>query len=138
MTLFSLASTQRVKSSMFAVLILVALTLCAWPEARIFAADFPDNERSVSGTVVPSRGTTPGPSLSQTKPAPQPWSDNANSRSLAAQPDQRCTMLRKRYAQSQACFARFRMKNHGLRPGAFKQCKQMKDPSSDCGPPVNP
>jgi hypothetical protein len=44
-----------------------------------------------------------------------------------------CATRRKRYAQSEACFARFRMKNRGLRPGAFKHCKQMKDPAGDCG-----
>jgi hypothetical protein len=121
---------------LFFAQVLVAILLSAWPAARTFAADRPDNDRSVSSTAVPSSGTTPGPSFSMQNRALQPSNVNASARGLPAQSDKRCVLLRKRYARSEACFARYRMKNGGLRPGAFKHCKQMKDPSSDCEPPT--
>lgn len=48
----------------------------------------------------------------------------------------RCATLRKAYAQSQVCFAHYRLKNGGLRPGAFRHCKQIKNPSVQCGSAV--
>lgn len=85
---------------------LFAMTLCAWPGSQTFAAVPPENYRSVPGSV----------SLSDPR-----------------QRSARCANLRKAYAQSEACFARYRRKNGGLRPGAFQRCKQLKDPSSECG-----
>lgn len=124
------------KRLMLTVLVLVSMMICAWPGTQTFAADLPENERSVPGTVLPSSGSTPGPGVSPEMQTSSPSSANAAPRSAAAQRDRRCATLQKMYAQSEACFARYRMKNHGLRPDAFQRCKQMKDPSSDCGPAV--
>jgi hypothetical protein len=129
---------SRRKRLMVPILVAAAMMICAWPAARTFAADLPDNERSVQGTMVPSSGSTADPGISPTKRTSIPSSASADPLSRAAQPDERCAILRKKYAKSEACFARYRMKNHGLRAGAFQRCKQMNDPSSDCGPPVIP
>ena len=56
----------------------------------------------------------------------------AGSLSGPAAPD--CAALRKRYAASQACFAPYRLANGGLRPEAFKKCRNMPDPALTCGP----
>ncbi len=87
--------------------------------------------RSVSGTVVPGSGTTGGskvlPARNSAPPAPV-------AGSLSGAPEAgRCATLRKRYAQSQACYQRFRLKNGGLRPGASKQCKPVENPATKCG-----
>lgn len=120
------------------VLILVLMTIWAWPGSQIFAADLTESDRSVSGTAVPSSGMTPGPSVSPQKQVSPPSSANAAPLSGAVQSDRRCAILQKRYALSEACFAQYRMKNRGLRPGAFQRCKALKDPSSECGPAVLP
>ncbi|MEO7056008.1 MAG: hypothetical protein ABI281_02800 [Caldimonas sp.] len=95
------------------------------------AQNVPDDGRSVSGTVTPSTGTTAGSKVVQTKKsvAPVPAAG-----SLSGSPEAgRCAALRKRYAQSQACFQQFRLKNGGLRPGASRHCKSIKNPSTTCG-----
>lgn len=112
------ATARCHRHPVLAVLVVGAMTICAWPGLQTFAADLSVGTRSVPGTVVPSTGTT--------------------AVSDPAQPDGRCAVLRKRYAQSEACFARYRMKNRGLRPGAFQHCKQLKDPSAECGPAIVP
>ncbi len=91
----------------------------------------PDDGRSVSGTVTPSTGTTAGSKVVPTRKsdAPAPAAGSLSGSPKAG----RCAALRKRYAQSQACFQRFRLKNGGLRPGASEQCKSIKNPSTKCG-----
>jgi hypothetical protein len=100
------------------------------------AADPVQDGRSTPGTVVPSSGTTAGARIPDAAPA-QRSGRNAGSLSgpASAQGD-RCAVLRKRYAQSQACFERFRLKNGGLRPGASRQCKQIQNPAVKCGSEV--
>lgn len=130
------ALAPRPGANLLFVLVLAAILLGAWPAALTFAANQPDHNRSMPSPIGSGGGTTPGPSFSMQNRALQPSTVNASPRGLPAQSDKRCVLLRKRYARSEACFARYRMKNGGLRPGAFKHCKQMKDPSSDCGPPT--
>jgi hypothetical protein len=112
------AAAKRVRRPVLAALVVFAMTTFTLPASQTFAADPPWGARSVPGTVVPSTGTT--------------------ALGGAGQRDGRCAVLQKRYAESEACFARYRMKNHGLRPGAFQHCKQLKDPSAGCGPAVAP
>jgi hypothetical protein len=128
-----LAAANHGSLPALSVLILVAMTLCAWPGSQILAADRIDNDRSVHGS-----GTTAGPGAEQQNRTSLPSSPNAGSLSDPSQGDARCATLRKRYAQSEACFARYRMKDGGLRPGAFQRCEQLDDPSSECGSGVVP
>jgi hypothetical protein len=127
------AAANRGRRSALPILVLVAMTICAWPGSRTFAADRPENDRSVIGSMARSSGTTDGPSVSPQKRTSSPSSSNADSLSDPRQSSGRCATLRERYAQSEACFARYRMKNRGLRPGAFQRCTQLKDPSTECG-----
>lgn len=108
--------------------VLLAVMIGAWPGAQTFAADEPKQE--FGSRTATGLGVSP-----ETQPAP-PSSSGAGSPSRTGQRGARCTMLRKRYARSEACFNRYRMKNHGLRSGAFQRCEQLKDPSSECGPVV--
>jgi hypothetical protein len=120
-------------------LVLVAMTVCAWPGAQTFAADQPEIDRSVPGSMMRGSGTTAGAAVSEQGGASS-VSSLSKGRFLSG-PGQRagrCGILRKRYAQSQACFAHYRMKNGGLRPGAFQRFKQLKDPSSECPSVVVP
>lgn len=102
------------------------------------AAANPSDERSVPGAVRPSTGTTSGSKALPQEAATQRPSSAATAGSLSGPPagSSRCAILRKTYAQSQTCFAHYRLKNGGLRPGAFKHCKQMKNPSLQCGSAV--
>ena len=129
----SLAAANRGRRPALPVLVLVAMTLCAWPGSQILAADRTDNDRSVTGS-----GTTAGARVAPQNRTSLPSSSNASSLSGLSQSDGRCATLRKRYAQSEACFARYRIKDGGLRPGAFQQCKQLEDPSRECGSGVVP
>ncbi len=99
------------------------------------AADTVNDGRSVPGTVVPSSGTTAGSKALEPAQTPQPR-PNAGSLSGPEPGNGRCAALRRRYAQSQACFERFRLHNGGLRPGASKHCRQIKNPSLQCGSQV--
>lgn len=124
-------AAARAVHPVLAALALVAITFCASPGSQAFAA--PEGARSVPAAVVPSTGTTATPSVSaQGRASPHP-SSLSGSLSGSGQAHGRCARLREQYAQSQACFARYRMKNRGLRPGAFQHCKQLKDPSMKCG-----
>ncbi len=96
------------------------------------AADTVNDSRSTPGTVVPSTGTAGGTRAVEPVQPPQPRS-NAGSLNGPASDNGQCAALRKQYAQSQACFERFRLQNGGLRPGASKHCKQIKNPSLQCG-----
>ncbi len=108
-----------------------AVSLLSLMPVRGSAQGVPSDGRSVSGTVIPSTGTTEG---SKTVPAKRPAAPAPVAGSLSGSPEAgRCAALRKRYAQSQACFQRFRLKNGGLRPGASQQCKSIKNPSTKCG-----
>jgi hypothetical protein len=129
---------NRARRPAFPVSLLVAMTICASLGSQTFAADRSYNDRSVAGPVVPGSGTTAGSGISPRKRTSPLSPFNASSLRGAGQPDERCAALRKRYAQSEACFAHYRMKNHGLRPGAFQRCKQLKDPSWECGSAVVP
>jgi len=93
-----------------------------------------DDGRAVSGTVIPSSGTTAGskavaPVHSAT---PAPVAGSLSGPSGIGQ----CATLRKRYAQSQSCYQHYRLKNGGLRPGGAKHCKQIENPSVKCGSEV--
>ena len=116
--------------------ILVSMAIWEWPGSQIFAADLTESDRAVSGTAVPSGVMTPDASVFPQRQISPPLSANATPLTGAAQSDSRCVILQKRYALSEACFAQYRMKNRGLRPGAFQRCEACKDPSSGCGPAV--
>jgi hypothetical protein len=97
---------------------LIALGMMAGLPAG--AADPPIDDRSTPGTVVPSTGTTAAASS-----GPVSRGDSAA-----------CAALRKQYAQSQVCFGRYRLANGGLKPQAFKHCREIQDPAVKCGPAV--
>ncbi len=102
------------------------------------SAATPSDDRSVPGSVVPSTGTTSG-SMAPSRDAAAPRaSSEPTAGSLSPPPadSNRCANLRKAYARSQACFAHYRLKNGGLQPGAFKHCREMKNPSLQCGSAV--
>jgi hypothetical protein len=135
----SKAAVNRARRPALAMMVLVAMTIGAWPGLQAFAADPPEAARSVPGSVAPSTGMAPGPGPGASpKKRTSPSSSSASSLSGSGQGDARCATLRKRYAESEACFARYRMKNRGLRPGAFQHCKQLIDPSMECGSVVVP
>ena len=46
-----------------------------------------------------------------------------------------CAELQRRYLESQACFAPYRLANGGLDAEAFRHCSEVKDPSPRCGLP---
>lgn len=103
------------------------------------AADRPSNERATPGTVVPGTGTTAvqdPPDRSRTPP-PGPRDTVVPGAAIVGQGDSAaCAALRKQYAQSQACFARYRLANGGLKPQAFKQCREIQNPAVKCGSAV--
>ena len=45
-----------------------------------------------------------------------------------------CAARRKLYLDSQACFERYRLANGAVRQSAFKKCRNVVDPSPQCGP----
>ena len=47
-----------------------------------------------------------------------------------------CAALRRRYAESQACFSRYRLKNGGLKPEAYERCREIANPALKCGSAV--
>jgi hypothetical protein len=97
------------------------------------AADPPDGARATPGSVVPSTGTTASaPPLAPTRAASAVRPKTAGSLSPPPPPD--CAALRARYAQSQACFAPYRLANGGIKPEAYKRCREMPDPALTCGP----
>jgi hypothetical protein len=46
-----------------------------------------------------------------------------------------CAERQRRYLQSQACFAPYRLANGGLDAEAFRHCTEVQDPSPRCGLP---
>ena len=45
-----------------------------------------------------------------------------------------CAARRKAYLQSQACFEHYRLANGAVRQGAYQKCRNVVDPSPQCGP----
>ncbi len=123
---------------------LFVLAVGATPWAGGFAADSVSGARSVPGTVVPSTGTTGGARALEPAPWLRPVPPANTSKTAGSLSGTRsigtdsaaCTALRRTYAQSQACFAPFRLANGGLRPEAFRRCKQIENPSVKCGSAV--
>jgi hypothetical protein len=102
------------------------------------AAEPPTHARSTPGSVVPSSGTTAA-SAPQGGLRPARASEAARGRtagSLSGPPARDCDALRRRYAQSQACFAPYRLANGAVRPEAFERCREMPDPALTCGPAI--
>lgn len=125
---------NRVHRPTFPVLLLVAIMVCTWQESQSFAAAAYYSDRLVADSAAPSSGVAADSSTAlRERTSPPPSFDAGSLRGPG-----RCATLRKRYAQSEACFARYRMKRRGLRPGAFQHCKQLKDPSWECGSVVVP
>lgn len=128
--------TNRSMPQSLAALLLVAMTVGAWPVSQGVAAPRPASDRSSPGSEMNGSGTAAGHAAAQQAQSTLAPS-RANARSLnGSGGSRRCAALQKRYAQSEACFARYRMKNRGLEPGAFQHCKQLKDPSVKCGSSV--
>jgi hypothetical protein len=85
---------------------------------------------------VPSTGTTAIPPDPAEPPAPATSAARSTKTagSLNGPSAADCTVLRKRYAESQACFAPYRLANGGLKPEAYKRCREIADPALKCGP----
>lgn len=73
-------------------------------------------------TSVPNE-PRPVPAAAQ-HPKPAPAAQSAN-----------CAELQRRYLQSQACFAPYRLANGGMDAEAFRHCTEVQDPSPRCGLP---
>jgi len=102
------------------------------------AADPSSGARATPGSVVPSSGTTAA-SAPESVPRSARTARAASGKtagSLSGPPPVDCTALRRRYAQSQACFSPYRLANGGIKPEAFKRCREMADPALVCGPAV--
>lgn len=101
------------------------------------AADPPGDARATPGSVVPSSGMA---ASSVPRSAERPARKASAARpgrtagSLSGPPPPDCAALRRRYAQSQACFAPYRLANGGIKPEAYKHCRDMPDPALTCGP----
>jgi hypothetical protein len=55
--------------------------------------------------------------------------ESATKSTGGAEGDRRaCEEQKKRFMESQACFAKFRLANGGLRPEAFQHCTEVKQP----------
>jgi hypothetical protein len=136
-----LSIANRPDWRLFSTMVLVAIAIFTGYGSLAFAADPADpadSRRSLMGTKVPSSGTTANLSVSPQKQMAFPSSIKDIGKNNRGKTEERCTTRRKRYAQSEACFAHYRMKNRGLRQGAFQRCKQLKDPSWECDPVVVP
>jgi hypothetical protein len=119
-------------------LAMVVMLFCAWPALDSFATDGRDSSRSgYPAVVLENGGMNQSPDLPRELNAP-PTSSNTRAPRGLQKSSSRCAALRKKYAKSEACFAKYRMINRGLRSGAFKQCRQVKDPSSECGSTAAP
>ena len=70
------------------------------------------------------------PASQAAAPATRP----ATAGSLSGSPKNDCAALRARYMKSQACFEHYRLANGGLKREAFKHCRNVVDPSPNCGP----
>ena len=53
-------------------------------------------------------------------------------------PESDCATLQRLFAESQECFAPYRMDNGAVRPEAFEKCTELPDPSPKCGIPTIP
>jgi hypothetical protein len=128
------AYVSRTTRFVLPALVLIAMTICAWPGSQAFAADDLEVNQSVLGPLVPGTELVLDSIVSpQARTSVAPSSSDATSLSRLEQAAEQCAVLRKKYAQSEACFAHYRMQNRGLRAGAFQRCKQLKDPSVECG-----
>ncbi len=123
-------STRRRQRALTLAVFFVTAAALSTPSV---AADVVNDGRSTPGTIVPSSGTTGGARALTPARAPQPRTNAGSLSGPGSGSTGRCMALRKRYAQSQACFERFRLHNGGLRPGASKHCKEIKNPSLQCG-----
>jgi hypothetical protein len=61
----------------------------------------------------------------------------AASRPVANDPSD-CAGWQRRYTESQACFAQYKLVNGGTKPEGFRQCVEVPDPASQCGFPRTP
>jgi hypothetical protein len=118
------------RSLAVAAISLLALSL------ECVAADPPGDARATPGSVVPSTGTTAIPAEKVERPASATSAARPakSAGSLNGPTTADCAALRKRYAESQACFAPYRLANGGIKPEAAKHCREVADPALKCGP----
>jgi hypothetical protein len=90
---------------------------------------------------IPDAATPPPPTAAPaSRPLPARAARVAPARavkpagSLSGPSTTDCAALRRRYAQSQACFEPYRLANGGIRPEAFNRCREVPDPATQCGP----
>jgi hypothetical protein len=125
---------QRARRRSFSLVVLGAITICTWQGPQTAAAVRIDDRQSVPHFAFSGNGASADENIAPRKQTAIP--PTFNSRSLSG--SGRCATLRKRYAQSEACFSHYRLKNRGLKPCAFQHCRQLKDPSWECGSVVVP
>ena len=53
-------------------------------------------------------------------------------------PESDCATLQRLFAESQECFAPYRVDNGAVRPEAFQNCTELPDPTPKCGLPTMP
>ena len=126
----------KASSAVVALAVAAAASLATSPG---HAADPPSSDRSVAGERVPSTGVTVPEQPAQPKVPSQtraPRSAKATAGSLSGGQASNCDVLRARYRRSQSCFAPYRLQNGGIKPEAFKFCKQVPNPSLKCGSAV--
>lgn len=105
----------------------LARLLCA--VAALMATSLPAQS---ADPVVPPKplSVSPGTPATATRPNPP-----AKPVRKPASSDLSCPELQRRYLESQACFAPYRLANGGLDREAFRHCQVVKDPSPRCGLP---
>ena len=108
---------------------LLARLLCA--ASSLMAASFPAQS---ADPVVPPKplSVSPGTPASAPRLSPSP---PARPVRKAASSEPSCPEAQRRYAESQACFAPYRLANGGIDAEAFRHCQAVKDPSPRCGLP---
>ena len=79
---------------------------------------------SVSPGTPASAAALTGPTKSAPAMRPAPPSGSSD-----------CAELQRRYLESQACFAPYRLANGALDADAFRHCVAVQDPSPRCGLP---
>ena len=122
------------KAILFHVAALATISLVS---LESWAADPPGGARPTRPTAGAASGTAvsaSAPNGAANKSTPR---TAKTAGSLSGPPSASdCAMRRKHYAESQACFAPYRVANGSVRPEAYQRCKDMPDPALTCGPPT--
>lgn len=95
--------------------------------------------RAASPNTAPVRSTAPNTSVpATTAPGGTATSGGATTVPATSPGTAECMRLRQQFRDSQACFAPYRLAGGGIRPDAYRVCREVADPAPRCGPEVRP